>query len=66
MRITCIVLICYFLLACSSTKVHLYKRYLSAQETEIIVEKLAGNGFEVITNTLIFPDEMWSSNIVSY
>lgn len=37
---------------------------MSAEETKIIIKKLKGNGFEVIANTLIFPDEIQQSTLL--
>ena len=56
MKIIGVVLLCFFVLACSSTKVHLYTRYLSAEETGKITKNLEVHGFDIIPNTLAFPD----------
>lgn len=64
MKVISVVFLCFFVLGCSSTKVHLYTRYLSAQETEIITKNLAGNGFNVIPNTLVFPDDIQQSTLL--
>ena len=55
---------CFFIFACSSTKVHLYTRYLSAEETEAVTKNLEGLGFDVIANTLVFPDEVQQSTLL--
>ncbi|NQY47665.1 MAG: hypothetical protein HRT50_00915 [Colwellia sp.] len=64
MKMISIVLMCFFILACSSTKVHLYTRYLSAEETEAVTKNLEGLGFDVIANTLVFPDEVQQSTLL--
>ncbi|MCJ8293007.1 MAG: hypothetical protein MJK15_01250 [Colwellia sp.] len=64
MKMISIVLMCFFLMACSSTKVHLYTRYLSAEETEAVTKNLEGLGFDVIANTLVFPDEIQQSTLL--
>ncbi|WP_019026393.1 hypothetical protein [Colwellia piezophila] len=64
MKMISIVLMCFFLMACSSTKVHLYTRYLSAQQAEEITNNLEGLGFDVIANTLVFPDEIEQSTLL--
>ena len=51
-------------MACSSTKVHLYTRYLSAEETEAVTKDLEGLGFDIIANTLVFPDEVQQSTLL--
>lgn len=55
---------CFFILSCSSTKVHLYTRYLSAQQAEGITQNLEGLGFDVIANTLVFPDGIEQSTLL--
>ena len=64
MKMITMVLMCFFLMACSATKVHLYTRYLSAQETEGITKNLEGIGFDVIANTLVFPNEIQQSTLL--
>jgi hypothetical protein len=51
-------------LACSSTKVHLYTRYLSAEETQGVTQDLEALGFDVIANTLVFPDDIEQSTLL--
>ena len=55
---------CFFILSCSSTKVHLYTRYLSAEETEAVTKNLEGLGFDIIVNTLVFPDGIEQSTLL--
>ena len=55
---------CFFVLSCSSTKVHLYTRYLSADETEAVTKNLEQLGFDVIANSLFFPDEIEQSTLL--
>ena len=64
MKMISIVLMCFFIFACSSTKIHLYTRYLSAEETEAVPKNLEGLGFDVIANTLVFPDEVQQSTLL--
>jgi hypothetical protein len=55
---------CFFTLACSSTKVHLYTRYLSVEETQGITGELEELGFDVVANTLVFPDDVEQSTLL--
>ncbi|WP_057830464.1 hypothetical protein [Colwellia sp. TT2012] len=64
MKMISMVLMCFFILACSASKVHLYTRYLSAQETEGITKNLEAHGFDVIANTLVFPDDVQQSTLL--
>jgi len=64
MKTIWVVLICFFTLACSSTKVHLYTRYLSVEQTEAVTKNLEQLDFEVIANTLVFPDDIEQSTLL--
>lgn len=64
MKIVYVVLICFFTAACSSTKVHLYTRYLSAEETQGVTKNLEALGFDVVANTLVFPDDIEQSTVL--
>jgi len=64
MKLVIVTLICGFIFACSSTKVHLYSRYLSEQESAEITTAIEDQGFDVIANTLAFPDEIQQSTIL--
>ena len=64
MKIIGVVLMCFFTLACSSTKVHLYTRYLSTEETKVVTKNLEELGFDVVANTLIFPDDVEQSTLL--
>jgi len=64
MKIITVVLLSFFVLACSSTKVHLYTRYLSAQETEKITKELEVLGFDIVANSLTFPDGIEQSTLL--
>jgi len=64
MKTLSVLVLCFFVMACSSTKVHLYTRYLSAQETEKVTENLEELGFDIIANSLIFPDEIEQSTLL--
>ena len=57
-------LLCFTLVACSNTKVHLYTRYLSENEIEKISTILAHNNFKVVSNTLAFPDKTHQSTLL--
>jgi len=55
---------CCFILSCSSTKVHLYTRYLSTEETKVVTKNLEALGFDVVANTLAFPDDIAQSTLL--
>ena len=59
-----IIVIIWLISACASTKVHLYTRYLSDNETEVVTKKLQGLGFGVISNNLVFPKNIEQSTLV--
>lgn len=64
MKIIITILFCVILSACSSTKVHLYTRYLSDADIAKIKQKLEKENFDVETNTLIFPSSVQQSTIL--
>ncbi|KGJ90398.1 hypothetical protein [Colwellia psychrerythraea] len=64
MKMISILLMCFFILSCSSTKVHLYTRYLSAEEADAVTKNLEQLGFDVIANTLVFPDGIEQSTLL--
>lgn len=64
MKILTTTLICLLLTACTSTKVHLYTRYLSADEATKVTKTLEEQGFEVETNSLAFPDNIQQSALL--
>jgi hypothetical protein len=64
MKMLGIVFMLLLLSACSTTKVHLYTRYLSDNEIEVVTKKLQGLGFGVITNSLVFPENIEQSTLV--
>lgn len=64
MKMISVLLMCFFIWSCASTKVHLYTRYLSTEETENITNNLEERGFNVITNTLVFPDDIQQSTLL--
>lgn len=64
MKCLSITLVCFFLLSCSSTQVHLYTRYLSEQETDKITKALEEKDFDVVVNTLAFPDDIQQSTLL--
>ena len=51
-------------MACTSTKVHLYSRYLSPLEVQTISKALENVNFEVMTNSLSFPDTVSHSTLL--
>jgi len=64
MKLIGVVFLCFFILACSSTKVHLYTRYLSVQETERMTKVVEDLGFDIVANSLAFPDEVQQSTLL--
>jgi len=64
MKLLITMLICSVISACASTQIHLYRRYLSDQETISISAAIEQQGFDVITNTLAFPDEIQQSTLL--
>jgi len=64
MKVIFNVLICFIVIGCSSSKVHLYSRYLSDTEIKTVSEEVKKLGFDVVTNTLPFPDEISHSTLV--
>jgi hypothetical protein len=64
MKFICSVLLCLTLLACSSTKVHLYTRYLTDTEIKEISKELENADFDVIPNNLTFPDTVNESTLL--
>ena len=51
-------------MSCSSTKVHLYSRYLSEPEIEKITKNLEAHNFDVVVNTLDFPSDIQQSTLL--
>ncbi|GAA0819519.1 hypothetical protein GCM10009111_23650 [Colwellia asteriadis] len=64
MRFITLILISIFLIGCSTTKVYLYKRYLSDDDVLLITQKLEELNYKVENNTLAFPDEIQNSTII--
>ena len=64
MKLLSIIIFSITLLACSSTQVHLYTRYLSDTEIEKISLKLDESNFKVVTNTHSFPEEIQQSTLL--
>lgn len=64
MKAISVLLICMFISACSSTKVHLYTRYLSVQEVEKVTQNLETLGFDIVANSLAFPDGIDQSTLL--
>ncbi|WP_286235665.1 DUF5004 domain-containing protein [Thalassotalea sediminis] len=64
MKFISIILIFIFLNGCSTTKVYLYKRYLSDEDVLLITQKLEALDYKVENNTLAFPDEIQKSTIL--
>ena len=57
-------LLCGSLFACSSTKIHLYTRYLAADDVAKITQALAAHDFDVVSNTLKYPDDIMQSTLL--
>jgi hypothetical protein len=53
-----------FVISCSSPTVHIYKKYLSDQQTAVLSEGLKKSGYKVETNDLDFPEEIHVSTFV--
>lgn len=64
MRLLSLVLLCFLLVSCSSTKLHLYTRYLSETEATEITKKLENANFDVVSNTLPYPDTVNESTLL--
>ena len=64
MKIFISLLLCFTLVACSSTKVHLYTRYLSAKEIDKVSTLLEHNNFKVVRNALAFPEKVHQSTLL--
>jgi hypothetical protein len=64
MKLLSIIILSITLVACSSTEVHLYTRYLSDTEIEKISSKLDESNFKVVPNTLSFPDNIYQSTLI--
>lgn len=61
---TLIIILLILLAGCSNTKVHLYTKYLSEEETQAVTKELESKRFTVITNTLSIPDSINESSII--
>ncbi|XPF94889.1 hypothetical protein ACM9HF_02435 [Colwellia sp. RE-S-Sl-9] len=64
MKFLSVIIFSITLLACSSTEVHLYTRYLSDIEIEKISLKLDQSNFNVVTNNLSFPETIHQSTLL--
>jgi len=64
MKFMSCVLLCFTIMACSSTKVHLYTRYLTDSEIKEISKELENADFDVIRNNLKFPDTIHESTLL--
>ncbi|SNY43798.1 hypothetical protein SAMN06297280_0647 [Arsukibacterium tuosuense] len=53
-----------FLVACSSTEIHLYSRYLTDDEVKRVTKKLEEANFKVIPNDLLFPETITHSSLI--
>lgn len=61
---TIIIPILVFLAGCTNTKVHLYTKYLSEEETYKITKELEKNKFTVIANKLSVPENINASTVI--
>ena len=59
-----IIVIIWLLSACTSTKVHLYRRYLSETDIKQVSKNLEDLGFDVISNKLMFPEGIEQSTLL--
>jgi len=59
-----IIVIIWLLSACTSTKVHLYTRYLSETDIKQVSKNLEDLGFNVISNKLMFPEGIEQSTVL--
>jgi hypothetical protein len=50
---------------CAHTKVHVYGRYLSPEQTELLRSSLKAEGFEVTVNDLAFPAEVQQNTLIT-
>ena len=64
MKFLSVIILSITLVACSSTEVHLYTRYLSDTEIARISSKLDKSNFKVVTNTLAFPEKINQSTLL--
>lgn len=64
MKSICIALILFVLMGCSSTKIHLYTRYLSADDIEKITLTLEDLNFDVAPNNHAYPDDVSQSTLL--
>ena len=64
MKLLSSIILSITLVACSSTEVHLYTRYLSDIEIEKISSKLEESNFKVVPNTLSFPENIYQSTMI--
>jgi hypothetical protein len=64
MRFIFTLLLCSLLFACSSTKIHLYTRYLSVADVDKITRTLEEHDFDVVPNTLKYPDDIVQSTLL--
>jgi hypothetical protein len=61
---TIIIAILVLLAGCTNTKVHLYTKYLTEEETYKITKELEKNKFTVIANTLSIPENVNGSTVI--
>jgi hypothetical protein len=64
MKVINVLLICFLIVSCSSTKVHLYSRYLSEKEVDNITKTLEEHNFDVVANELDFPRDIEQSTLL--
>lgn len=64
MKLMSCILLCFTFMACTSTKVHLYTRYLTDPEIKEISRELERANFDVIANRLSFPDTIDESTLL--
>ncbi|MFT2091233.1 hypothetical protein [Paraglaciecola sp. 2405UD69-4] len=59
-----LILVAFIFCSCSQTPVHLYTRYLSDTQTQLISAALSKNQFKVIVNDLDIPDSVSQSSVI--
>jgi hypothetical protein len=59
-----IIILLVLLAGCTNTKVHLYTKYLSEEETQKVTKELEKKRFTVIKNTLSIPGNVDESSVI--
>lgn len=59
-----IIVLLVLLAGCTNTKVHLYTKYLSEEEVQVVTKELESKRFSVIKNTLSIPNGVSESSVI--